>query len=76
MRHAAVPAEVKLFKFDGEPSVLYILFGDARGGTPEIRPISWEDFFARFDLLGLSIVFDESPYYQFIHPKGPQTRWA
>ncbi len=57
--HDAVPAEIQPLRFDGEPSVLYFLIGDAKAGTPEIKPISWEDFFARFDLLGLSMVFDE-----------------
>ena len=71
MRHAAVPAEAKLLKFDGEPSALYIMFGDARGGTPEIRPISWEDFFARFDLMELTIVFDDSPFYQLLNRRHP-----
>ena len=66
MRHAGVAAEILPFKFDGEPSILYILFGDAREGTPEIRPIAWEDFFARFDLMEMKIVFDETPFYQFI----------
>lgn len=26
---------------------------------PEIYPISWESFFAQFDLMGLSVAFDE-----------------
>ena len=60
-RTGAVPAEVKPRKFDGEPSILYFLFGSAaKNGTPEIRPISWEDFFARFDLLDLSMVYDQT----------------
>ncbi len=33
--------------------------GDAKTGTPEIRPISWESFFAQFDLLELSFAFDQ-----------------
>ena len=58
-RHGAAPAEVMVHVFDSEPTMLYFLFGDARAGTPELRPISWEDFFARFDLLGLALAYDE-----------------
>ncbi len=64
-RHSAVPAEIKPRKFDGEPSLLWFLF-DLKG-TEEIRPISWDDFFARFDVLGLKILFDETPYFELIH---------
>ena len=67
-RHSAVPAEVVPRKFDGEPSLLYFLFGRERAGTPEIRPISWEDFFARFDLMELLIVYDDSPYFELLQP--------
>ena len=59
VKHGAAPAEIKPFKFDGEPSVLYFLFGEARSGTEEIHPIGWEDFFARFELLALCLRFDE-----------------
>ena len=55
----ATPAEIIPLKFDSEPTILYFLFGEARAGTPELRPITWEDFFAKFDLLGLSIAFDQ-----------------
>ncbi len=58
-RHDAVPAEVRIIKFDGEPAVLHFLLGEAREGTPELRPIDWEDFFARFDLLDLGFAYDD-----------------
>ncbi len=58
-RHDAAPAEIKPFVFDGEPSILYFLFGASKAGTDEIRPISWEDFFAKFDLLELAMAWDE-----------------
>jgi len=57
--HDAVPAEIVPLKFDGEPTILHFLFGDARVGTPELRPITWEDFFARFDVMELSLAFDD-----------------
>lgn len=58
MQNLATPAEVLPFVFDGEPAQLHFLFGKAVVGTPELRPISWEEFFARFDLLNLSLAFE------------------
>ena len=69
-RHGAVPAEIRRLKFDGDPSILYFLFGNAASGTPELLPISWEDFFARFDLLGLSMAWHEYlPAFDIVHVK-------
>jgi len=66
-RHHAVPAEVRIIKFDGEPAVLYFLMGEARKGTPELRPIDWEDFFARFDLLNLAFAYaDDSSQFAIV----------
>ena len=66
-RFGAIPAEIRRSKSDGEPSILYFLFGDLREGTPESKPISWDDFFARFDLLGLSLAYDEqSPQFHLV----------
>ena len=70
-RHNAVPAEVRRQIFDSQPSVLRFLFDEARNGTPELKPISWDDFFARFDLLGLSIVLDDAPGFEFLEPEPP-----
>ena len=66
-RNDAVPAEITPRKFDGEPAILHFLFGNAKAGLEEILPISWESFFAQFDLLGLMIVFDDSPTFQIVH---------
>ena len=76
--HDAVPAEVLTLKFDGEPTTLHFLRGDAKDGTPELRPISWEDFFARFDLLELSMAFDdESGRFNIVRVEKPiQQRFA
>lgn len=65
-RHEATPAEVIPRVFDREPAILHFLFGEARVGLPEIRPISWESFFAQFDLMELAIVFDDSPTFQIV----------
>lgn len=55
----AAPAEIFPLKFDGQPAVLTFLIGEAKSGTPDIHPISWESFFAQFDLLNLSFAFDQ-----------------
>lgn len=70
-RHKAVPAEVRTRVFDSQPSVLRFLFNDLRVGTPDLRPISWEDFFARFDLLRLSVLLDEAPAFEFVEVEQP-----
>ena len=76
--YGAIPAEIRRLKFDGEPSILYFLFGDLREGTPELRPIFWDDFFARFDLLDLSLAYDESsPQFHIVKlDKGSQQRFS
>ena len=65
-RHGAVPAEVRVLKFDGEPAALRFLFGKHREGTPELHPISWADFFAHFDLLGLALAYDDTPDFEIL----------
>ena len=66
-RFGAVPAEIKPRKFDGQPSILYFLFGEAGQGTPELQPISWESFFAQFDLLRLAFAYDaETPRFNIV----------
>ncbi len=75
-RHNAVPAEVWVLKFDGEPAALRFLLGKGWEGTPDIRPIVWGNFFARFDLLGLALAYDDSPDFQIlqIEAKSPYQR--
>ncbi len=70
-RHHAIPAEVRTLKFDSQPSVLRFLFNELRSGTPDLRPITWEDFFARFDLLNLSVLLDEAPGFEFVEVEQP-----
>ena len=66
-KHNAVPAEIKPEKFDGEPAILYFLMGELKSGTPEIRPISWDHFFAQFDLLGLALAWkDDLPVFELV----------
>ncbi len=46
--------------FDGEPVKVGFRLMNGTKGEPEFTPISWEGFFALFDLLGLALVYDES----------------
>lgn len=58
----ALPARVHRRSFDGEPSILTFVFGVVPEAAPEILLISWEMFFAQFDLLKLSIAFDDASH--------------
>ena len=58
--HGAAPAQIKPLKFDGEPAILTFVFGRGDEALPLVQPISWETFFAFFDLLELSMAFDEA----------------
>ncbi len=59
-RHNAVPCEVLPHIVDGEPALLCFLFEAQARDRSDIRLIPWEDFFAKFDALGLSFVYDEA----------------
>ena len=65
--HGAVPAQVRRLKFDGQPATLTFLFGSPEGTEPDIHPITWESFFAQFDLLKLTMSFEEeSPFFEIL----------
>ena len=59
-RYNAFPAEIRQLKFDGQPAILTFVIGDPDIARPHIYPISWEAFFAQFDLLKLSMAFDDA----------------
>ena len=69
-RHRAIPAEARVRVFDGQPTVLRFLFNDLRSGTTDLQPITWDDFFARFDLLKMSVLLDEAPSFEFVVKEG------
>jgi hypothetical protein len=72
-RHNAFPVELKRRKSDGEPNVLRFIFGEEDSiGTEELRSLTWEEFFARFDLLRLALVYDDTPDFQIIHLATPK----
>ena len=62
----AVPVEVVPRAFDSEPAILRFVFGEAPKDQTELREISWESFFAQFDLLGLALVFEGDRQYELV----------
>ncbi len=59
--NGAVPVEVKSNLFDSEPTKLGFIFPSGKPSEPEFKPISWEGFFALFDVLRLSLIYDDGP---------------
>lgn len=80
LAHDAVPAQVGPHFHDSEPTKLQFLFGPAKQGTDELHPISWEQFFALFEMLGLAMVYDNRPSYELLldepKPTYPRTSLA
>ncbi len=57
-KHNAVPVEVLPHRVDSEPATLrFLLPGEIVTPTGFIK-LSWDDFFAKFDELGLTFVYD------------------
>ncbi len=61
-----MPAERSPLKFDGQPALLTFLFGGVRDEMEEVAEISWEQFFALFDLMGLSLVHNGNNEYELL----------
>ncbi len=57
--NGAVPVEVQSNLFDSEPTKLGFIFPRGKPSEPEFKPISWDGFFALFDVLQLSLVYDD-----------------
>lgn len=54
-------------KNDGEPAILTFIIGNPDAAKPAIYPRSWESFLAQFDLLQLSMAFDEdTPQFNIV----------
>jgi hypothetical protein len=58
-RHKVVPTEMLPHRVDHEPSVLQLMFAKKAVSCPDVHMISWDEFFARFDVLGLAFVYDD-----------------
>ena len=61
-RQRAAPMEIQQHVFDSEPSRLHFVFGKTTVDPRELKAISWEQFFAVFDLLGLALVYDDTQF--------------
>ena len=57
-RNNAVPTEKLPQIVDGEPEVLRFMIREQAEVRKDVRLISWEEFFLKFDELGLSFVYD------------------
>jgi hypothetical protein len=73
----AVPAEVAGTERDGEPGILRFEFPNApKHKDDKLKPISWEEFFRKFDEQGLEFLFEEktadgqiSNFNKFVYPE-------
>ncbi|WP_419804805.1 hypothetical protein [Terriglobus sp.] len=54
--HSAHPAERLPSRVDGEEPVLALIFHRGSSIPDNVIPITWEEFFERFDRLGLSFL--------------------
>jgi hypothetical protein len=55
----AVPIEVLPHEVDSEPALLRFMIAEQAKDHSDVRLIAWEDFFVKFDCLGLSFVYDD-----------------
>ncbi len=62
----ALPAEVLPRKFDGEPAILRFVFEHLPAQADMFEQITWENFFALFDLMGLSLVYEGESSYELL----------
>ena len=59
--HQAIPAEILSEGSTGREPVLSFLFHRPSVCAERVRPISWEEFFAVFDLYEFSFIYEEQP---------------
>jgi hypothetical protein len=59
--HQVVPAELLPHQIDHEPSVLRLMLVEQARTRLDLRLITWEEFFMKFDLLGLTFIYDQDP---------------
>jgi hypothetical protein len=72
--HHAVPVEVAIQSYDGRPARLRFTYGKPSAAQNDLRPISWDSFFAVFDLLGLALVYNDTPRYELLQIEHKSTR--
>ena len=59
-----VPANVEPNPIDAEPVSMSLLHKITAAETAFVKEMTWEDFFARFDVLKLTLVYDDSTVIQ------------
>ena len=57
--HSAIPVEVLPVIVDSEPALLRMILAGQVRDLPHVLTISWEEFFMKFDALGLTFVYDD-----------------
>ena len=57
--HHLVPAELLPAIVNCEPAHLRLTRHEVARSQPDIRIVSWEDFFAKFDQMGLALVYND-----------------
>ena len=57
--HKAVPTEILPPTLDHEPTTLRIMLPKMAAERIDVRVMSWDEFFIKFDLFGLSFVYDD-----------------
>jgi len=55
----AVPTEVLPHDIDSAPALLRFMLAEQTKDRRDVRLISWEEFFLKFDSLGLALVYDD-----------------
>jgi hypothetical protein len=59
-KHHAVPTEILPAHVNHEPLVLRIMLPQMASNRQDIRVLTWDEFFSKFDLLGLTFVYDNN----------------
>ena len=65
-RQGAVPIEILPQMVDSVPAVLRFMLDEQTRNYLDVRVVSWEEFFLKFDSLDLMFVYDEQKGYNEI----------
>jgi hypothetical protein len=64
--HGVIPATVEPSRVDSEPACMCLLHKMTAEETAFVKEMTWEDFFISFDLLNLTVVYDEATVFNEI----------
>lgn len=56
-----LPVELKPHSVDHNPAILKVIAAKDAPSHREYRVLTWEEFFLKFDALGLAFVYDDDP---------------